>query len=99
MPVTYYSLRVIPNPSDRTKPSLAELVQSTWILDQGTFWSARGAVQLTGASALHPYHKLPILSPLPPLDPDAPPAARTTPGLSFFRGRMHVEQVTVVETY
>ena len=99
MPVTYYSLRVIPNPSDPAKPSLAELIQSTWVLDQGTFWSARGSAQLTGASALHPYHKLPILTPLPPLDPDAPPASRTNPGLSLFRGRMHVEQVTVVETY
>jgi acetoacetate decarboxylase len=100
LPVTYYSLRVIPNPIDKSTPSLAQLIQSTWVLEGGTFWSARGMAAFTGASALNPYHALPIVQLLPPIDPDAQSAAdRRKPGLSFFRGSMRVEKVSIVEEY
>jgi len=100
LPITYYSLRVIPNPADPKTPSLAELVQSTWILDHGTFWSARGQATFTGVSALNPYHALPILKPMPPMNPAATtPQERQTPGLGLFRGNMHVGQVAIVEHY
>ena len=100
LPTTYYSLRVIPNPSDPKSPSLAQLVQSTWILDHGTFWSGRGQASFTGVSALAPYHALPILKPMPPMNPAATtPQERQTPGLGLFRGNMHVGEVVIVETY
>jgi acetoacetate decarboxylase len=100
MPVTYFSLRVIPNPDDRTTPSLAQLVRSTWVLDSGTFWSGRGTVHFTGASSLHPYDALPIARLMPPLNPAAStPQERQTPGIGLFRGKMHVSSVGIVETY
>lgn len=100
LPVTYYSLRVIPNPAGAGTPSLAELVESVWVLDGGTFWSARGMVSFTGASALHPYHALPIAQLMPPLNPGAStPEERQAPGMGLFRGNMHVSRVAVVETY
>jgi acetoacetate decarboxylase len=100
LPITYYSLRVIPNPADPKTPSLAQLVQSTWVLDHGTFWSARGMVTFTGASALNPYHALPIVQLMPPMNPAATTdQERRTPGMGYFRGNMHVGQVAIVETY
>jgi acetoacetate decarboxylase len=100
LPITYYSLRVIPNPADPKAPSLAQLVQSTWVLDHGTFWSARGMVSFTGLSALNPYHALPIVRLMPPMNPAAAtPQERMTPGVGLFRGSMHVGQVAIVETY
>jgi len=100
LPITYYSLRVIPNPADPKNPSLAQLVESTWVLDHGTFWSARGMATFTGVSALNPYHALPILQPLPSMDPAAATEKeRRTPGMALFRGNMHVGRVAIVETY
>jgi acetoacetate decarboxylase len=99
LPVTYYSLRVIPNPADATRPSLCDLIKSTWILDHGTFWSGRGTVTMDGTSALNPYHALPVLQLMPPLDPGAQSAQqRQTPGVGLFRGNMHVGDVSLVET-
>jgi acetoacetate decarboxylase len=100
LPITYYSLRVIPNPADPKTPSLAQLVQSTWVLDHGTFWSARGMASFTGVSAQNPYHSLPIVRLLPSMNPAAATEQeRKTPGMGLFRGNMHVGQVAIVETY
>jgi hypothetical protein len=54
----------------------------------------------TGASALNPYHALPIVQLMPPMNPAATTdQERRTPGMGYFRGNMHVGQVAIVETY
>lgn len=98
LPITYFSLRVLPNPADPLTPSVCELVRSEWLLEEGTFWSARGTTTFTGASALNPYHALPIVKLLPSMNPlAASPQERKTPGLGYFRGKMRVTDVTVAE--
>jgi hypothetical protein len=52
------------------KPSLCQVIYTEWVLSEGTFWSGRGALSFTGASALSPYHTLPIIQQLPPIDAD-----------------------------
>ena len=97
LPITFFSLRVLPNPADPGKPSICELVRSDWVLEEGTFWSARGMTTLTGASASNPYHALPIVELLPPMNPQAPPQETEPPGLVYFRGNMRVKEVSVAE--
>ena len=90
----YASLRVLPNP-DLTppyKPSVCQIIYTEWVLSEGTFWSGRGAVNFTGASALSPYHTLPILE-------QAPPMSATTPGTMMFRGKMTISRVEVLENF
>ena len=65
----FASVRVLPNPSSSSAPfapSVCQVVYTEWVQTQGTFWSARGALSLTGASALNPYHTLPIVQAAPP---------------------------------
>ncbi len=66
MPVVlpFASLRVIPNPPPNAAPALVQLIHTTWLLDRGEIWAGTGSCQLTGASALDPYHKLPVLGPV-----------------------------------
>jgi acetoacetate decarboxylase len=98
LPMTFFALRVLPNPADPRTPSICELVKSDWLLEEGTFWSARGMTTLTGASASNPYHALPIVELLPPMNPQAStPQERETPGLVYYRGKMHVTKVSVAE--
>jgi acetoacetate decarboxylase len=99
LPVTYFSLRVIPNPADAATPSLCELIRSVWVLEKGAFWSARGTVAFTGTSSLNPYDSLPIVKAMAPMS-TTPPSGTTppTPGLSLFRGNMRVTDVGIVET-
>jgi acetoacetate decarboxylase len=90
----YASLRVLPNP-DLTppyKPSVCQIIYTEWVLSEGTFWSGRGAVNFTGASALSPYHTLPILE-------QAPPMSATKPGTMMFRGKMTISRVEVLENF
>ena len=77
-PTTFYSLRVIPNPVDAAKPSVCQLIETVWDLYGGTFWSARGLLHFTGDSALNPYHSLPIVQPMPPMNRQ--PADRSRAG-------------------
>jgi acetoacetate decarboxylase len=91
----YASLRVIPNP-DMTSPytpSLCQIIYTEWVLSEGTFWSGRGALSFTGASALSPYHTLPILEQLPPMTPTNPV------GTMMYRGKMAISKVAVLETF
>ena len=91
----YASLRVIPNP-DMTapyKPSLCQIIYTEWVLSEGTFWSGRGALSFTGASALSPYHTLPILEQLPPMTPTNPV------GTMMYRGKMAISKVAVLENF
>jgi acetoacetate decarboxylase len=64
MPVVlpFASLRVFPSPVSNAPPAIAQLVQTTWLLTRGEIWSGFGSCQLTGASSLDPYHKLPVLA-------------------------------------
>ncbi len=60
----FISLRVIPNPVHGAPPSIAQLVETMWLLDRGEIWAGAGSCQLTGASSLDPYHKLPVVAPV-----------------------------------
>jgi acetoacetate decarboxylase len=98
LPVTYFSLRVIPNPEDVTSPSLTEIVRSVWKLEEGRFWSARGTVAFSGASSLNPYDALPVEKALGPMSTAPPTGSQPpAPGLSLFRGNMRVTDVGIVE--
>ena len=66
--MTFFSLRLIPNPADATKPSVRQLIQTVWVLDNGRFWSGRGALHFTGASGLNPYHSAADRQLMPPLN-------------------------------
>jgi acetoacetate decarboxylase len=100
LPLTYYSLRLIPNPEDPATPSVRQLIRTVWVLDNGKFWSARGALHFTGASALSPYHSLPIVQQMPPLltNPQTE-LEKNTPGVGVFRGSMRIDQVKILENF
>jgi len=94
-PLSYASVRVIPNP-DMTapyKPSLCQVIYTEWVLSEGTFWSGRGALSFTGASALSPYHTLPIIQQLPPMTPANPV------GTMMYRGKMSISKVLVLADF
>jgi acetoacetate decarboxylase len=60
----FISLRVIPSPLPNAPPSLVQLIQTMWLLSRGEIWAGAGSCQVTGASNLDPYHKLPVLAPV-----------------------------------
>jgi acetoacetate decarboxylase len=98
LPLSYVSLRVMPSPLSITAPytpSMCQLIYSEWMLNQGTIWGARGTLQFTGASALNPYHALPVVEQVPPWSPAQP----ATPGTALFRGRMDVSKVSILEEF
>jgi hypothetical protein len=92
----FASVRLFPNPASGTAPfapALCQAIYTEWVQTQGTFWGAQGALSLTGASALSPYHALPILQAAPP---------RRSPedsGTALFRGRMEISKVIVLEDF
>ncbi len=98
LPLPYVSLRVIPDPTSSAppyKPAVCQLIYTEWVLTEGTFWGGRGALSFTGASALHPYHALPIVAQAPPISPATP----TSPGTGLFRGKMQIGKVLVLEDF
>jgi hypothetical protein len=52
-------------------------------------------LSFTGASAINPYHALPIVAQAPAWSPDTP----TVPGTSLFRGQMDIGKVVVLENF
>lgn len=66
-PVTlsYVTLRMFPTPQENAPPSLAELLETSWVLERGEAWSGTGSFQITGASAVDPLHALPVVAPIP----------------------------------
>jgi acetoacetate decarboxylase len=60
----FTSLRVLPDPERPGAFSLAELVETDWIVEAGEVFGGTGSCQLAGASALDPLHRLPIRRPL-----------------------------------
>ena len=98
MPLSYVSLRVIPDPTSSTPPytpTVCQLIYTEWVLSEGTFWGGRGALTFTGASELHPYHTLPIVQQAPPMSASTP----TAPGTGLFRGKMVIGKVVVLENF
>ena len=89
------TMRVLPNPDLSTpyKPSVCQIIYTEWVLSEGTFWSARGALSFTGASALNPYHTLPILEQAAPL------SATNMQGMMMYRGKMTISRVAVLENF
>jgi acetoacetate decarboxylase len=96
MVMPFISLRVIPDPASLKQPfnpSLCQLIYTEWVLEQGTFWSARGQLSLTGESALNPYHLLPVVAQAPPMTLQDPQ------GTALFRGRMNIGKVRTLESF
>jgi len=93
--IPYVSLRVIPNPvlTAPYTPSICQLIYTEWVLSEGTFWSGRGALSFTGASALCPYHTLPILEQAAPLSPT------NMNGTMLYRGKMSISRVEILENF
>lgn len=52
--------RVIPNPEDPTKPSLAELIINPQRVTPIEVWEGQGSISFTAMSELDPWHKLPV---------------------------------------
>jgi acetoacetate decarboxylase len=97
---TFFSLRVIPNPANAAQPSVCQLIQTVWDLYDGTFWSGRGQLHFNANSGLNPYHALPVLQLMGPLNTDPKTDQdRSTPGVGVFRGKMKIAQVTVLEDF
>lgn len=95
LPLHFVSLRVMPNPVDPASPSLCQLISSEWNLTDGEMWEAEGGLVLTGASALCPYHSLPVTAPLPAAIAAAIPA----PPVGYFEGSMGVGSVQILESF
>jgi acetoacetate decarboxylase len=99
-PTTFFSLRLIPNPVNPAQPSVCQLIQTVWDLYGGTFWAGRGMLHFTGSSGLDPYHALPILQQMGPLNTNPQTELeKDTPGVGLFRGNMRITQVTVLEDF
>jgi acetoacetate decarboxylase len=99
-PTTFFSLRVIPNPADATRPSVCQLIQTVWDLYGGTFWSGRGMLHFNGGSALNPYQSLPIVQQMAPMNTNPQTdLEKKTPGVALFRGNMKIAQVNVLEDF
>jgi len=100
LPITFYSVRLIPNPENAAQPSIRQIIETVWVLDNGRLWSGRGALHFTGASGLNPYHTLPVLKLLPSLNTHpTTDLERTTPGVGIFRGDMRIDQVKILENF
>lgn len=95
LPLNFASLRVMPNPLDPANPSLCQLIGSQWNLTDGDMWEADGGLVLTGASALCPYHALPIVAPMPAAVAQAIPA----PVCGYFEGSMGVGNVQLLASF
>jgi acetoacetate decarboxylase len=59
-PLKTCSLRVIPSPEKDKDHSLVELIEADLIVSSVEMWTGPGNCHLTGASALDPWHKLPV---------------------------------------
>ena len=92
----FASLRVLPSPASVTapyQPSVCQVIYTEWVQTEGAFWAGRGALSFTGASALNPYHTLPILQAAPPR------SSLAESGIALFRGRMEISKVLVLEDF
>lgn len=56
----FISLRLIPNIETPDTPSLRQLMQTTWIFQNGELWLANGSFTFAGINDLDPYYRLPV---------------------------------------
>lgn len=90
----YVSMRVFPNPLNPKKPSMAELIGTSWILSDGEMWEARGSVDLPPTSTvINPYSALPVVE----LIPDKVAEEIQTPPCALYRGNMSIAEVKVLK--
>ena len=59
-PLKGCSLRAIPSPEKDKDHSLVELIQTDLVASSVEMWTGPGSCHFTGASALDPWHKLPV---------------------------------------
>lgn len=64
-PIPSVCLRVIPSPEEGAPPSLAELIEIDVEQRPTAIWEGPGSCHFTGASALDPWHKMPVKRMLP----------------------------------
>jgi len=57
----YLTLRVIPSPTKDAEPSVAELLETQWVVTNGEMWKGDGTCTFTGASEADPLHKVPVV--------------------------------------
>ena len=57
----YLTLRVIPSPTKDAPPSLAELLETQWVVTNGEVWKGDGSCTLTGDSEEDPLHMVPVV--------------------------------------
>ena len=57
----YLTLRVIPSPTKDAPPSLAELLETEWVVTNGEVWKGDGSCKLTGDSEEDPLHRVPVV--------------------------------------
>jgi acetoacetate decarboxylase len=57
----YLTLRLIPSPTKDAPPSLAELIETDWVVSNGEVWEGSGSCQITGASAIDPLQVVPVV--------------------------------------
>ena len=60
-PLKACALRVIPSPEKGRDHSLVELIQTDLVVSSVEMWAGPGSCHLTGASALDPWHKVPVV--------------------------------------
>ena len=75
MTLNYLTLRVIPSSTRDTPPTLAELIETDWVVSNGVIWEGSGSCQITGASRNDPLQVIPVVNPL---------------GCQLIRGDIHV---------
>jgi acetoacetate decarboxylase len=57
----YLTLRLIPSPTKDAPPSLAELIETDWVVTNGVAWKGSGSCQITGASINDPLQVVPVV--------------------------------------
>jgi acetoacetate decarboxylase len=61
MTLNYLTLRLIPSPTKDAPPSLAELIETDWVVSNGVVWEGSGSCQITGASTTDPLQVVPVV--------------------------------------
>ncbi len=52
---------MIPSPTKDAPPSLAELLETEWVVTNGEVWKGDGSCELTGESEEDPLHMVPVV--------------------------------------
>jgi acetoacetate decarboxylase len=60
----YLTLRLIPSPQVGQPPTVSELLETHWTMNNVELWMGTGSCMFTGASELDPLHWAPVVTPL-----------------------------------